>query len=177
MGDQSDLKIPLRRVRVELCLAGQAARRVELHLGEHSNRAWQREELLDLVQGGREFLPCRDPELGTWTLINRDHIMWLSMPVHEDRSQSTDDGIELGTLYDHRHQVSLLLDGGATLEGAILYSAPIEHARLMDHVNQPGTFLVLHWSDQIVLVRKAGIVEIVEASRPEQEGEQSRPRR
>ena len=164
MGDPTDLKIPVRRIRVELCLAGQAARRVDLFLGERGERDWNRPEVLDLVEGHRQFLPCRDGELGTWTIINRDHIVWLAVPLHELRSTSPEEGTGFGLLYDHRRQVKLQLNGGLNLEGAILYSAPAEHARLMDHVNQTGSFLVLHWSDQILMVRKSAIVEIVEAS-------------
>lgn len=152
----------MRRVAVELCLGGQAARRVELVLVEHGDRAWQRQEVLDLIEGGRQFLPCRDVQLGTWTFVNRDHIVWLAMPLREARSHELDDGAELGLLFDHRHPVTLQLSGGLTLEGAFLYSAPVEHARLVDHINQPGTFLALHWSDQILLVRKSAVLEVIE---------------
>ena len=163
MGERSDLKIPLRRVGVELCLGGQAVRRVELFLGEHSDHAWHRQEVLDLLEGERTFLPCRDAVLGTSTLINRDHIQWLAMPLRDDRSQGDEDGAELDLPFDRRHQVTLQLGGGITLEGAILYSAPIEHARLVDHINLPGAFLALHWSDRILLVRKSAVLEIIES--------------
>jgi hypothetical protein len=143
-------------------LLGQAARRVELFLGEHGHRAWHREEVLDLLEGERRFLPCLDPELDVATLINRDHIVWLAIPVEEDRSTS-DEVPDLDLLYDQRHQVTLRLTGGASLEGAILFSAPTEHARLTDHVNQDGGFLALHWADQIFLVRKSAVIEIVES--------------
>jgi len=163
VGERSDLKIPLRRVAVELCLGGQAVRRVELYLGQHSDRAWHRQEVIDLLEGDRQFLPCRDAELGTSTLVNRDHIQWLAMPLTEHDLYADDDGPELGRLFDQRHQVTLQLGGGITLEGAILYSAPVEHARLMDHLNRPGAFLTLHWSDQVLLVRKSAVLEIIES--------------
>jgi len=149
-------------VAVELCLAGQAARRVELFLGEHSDHAWRRQDMVALLEGDRQFLPCRDAELGTFTLVNRDHIEWLAIPLGEDLSHALDDDAGLGPLFDHRHQVTLQLGGGLILRGAILCSAPGDHARLVDHVNQPGGFVSLHWSDQILLVRKSAIVEIIE---------------
>jgi hypothetical protein len=161
VGERSDLKVPLRRVAVELCLGGQVARRVELFLGEHRDHAWVRQEVIDLLEGGRRFLPCRDVDLGTFTLINREHILWLSMPLAEDHSQAVDDG-ELGLLFDQRHQVSLQLTGGIRLEGAILYSAPVEQARLVDHINQVGSFLALHWGEQVILVRKSAVLEVIE---------------
>jgi hypothetical protein len=161
VGERSDLKVPRRRVTVELCLGGQAVRRVELFLGEHRDHAWVRQEVIHLLENGRQLLPCRDLELGTFTLINRDHILWLSIPLAEDHSQAVDDG-ELGLLFDQRHQVSLHLVGGIKLEGAILYSAPVEQARLVDHVNQAGSFLALHWGEQVILVRKSAVLEIIE---------------
>jgi hypothetical protein len=161
VGERSDLKVPLRRVAVELCLGGQQARRVELFLGEHRDHAWMRQEVIDLLEGERQFVPCRDLELGTSTLINRDHILWLAIPLTEDHSQAVDDS-ELGLLFDQRHQVSLQLSGGITLQGAILDSAPVEQARLVDHVNQVGSFLALHWGEQIILVRKTAILELIE---------------
>ncbi len=160
MGERTDLKVPLRRVAVELCLGGQAARRIELFLSEHAERGWVRQEVLDLLQGGRQFVPCRDAELGTLTFINRDHILWLAIPLAED--QVEDESAELAQLFDKHHQVTLHLVGGMTLEGAFLYSAPVEHARLVDHVNQPGGFLVLHWGGQLLMVRKSAVLEIVE---------------
>jgi hypothetical protein len=161
VGERSDLVVPRRRVAVELCLGGQAARRVELFLGEHRDHDWTRQEVSDLLEGGRQLLPCRDLELGTCTLINRDHIVWLSMPLSEDHTQVGDDS-ELGLLFDQRHQVSLHLTGGIRLDGAVLYSAPVEQARLADHVNQAGSFLALYLGEQVVLVRKSAVLEIIE---------------
>jgi hypothetical protein len=160
VGERSDLKVPLRRVAVELCLGGQAARHVELFLSDHAERGGRRQEVVDLLQGGRQFVPCRDAQLGTLTFVNRDHILWLAIPLAED--QTDDEGAELGPLFDQHHQVTLHLVGGMSLEGAFLYSAPVEHARLVDHVNQPGGFLVLHWGGQMLLVRKSAVLEIVE---------------
>lgn len=145
---------------VELCLGGQAARQVELFLSEHTERGWRRQEVLDLLQGGRQFVPCRDAELGTLTFINRDHILWLAIPLAED--EIGDEGVELGQLFDQHHPVRLHLVGGMSLDGAFLYSAPVGHARLVDHVNQPGGFLVLHWGGQILMVRKSAVLEIIE---------------
>jgi hypothetical protein len=157
--------VPLRRVAVEVSLAGEPARRVEMFLGEHGHRAWHRQEVLDLLEGGRQFLPCQDPEQETATLINRDHIIWVAIPVEEDRSPS-DEVPDLDLLYDRRHQVVLRLAGGTSLEGAFLFTAPDEHSRLTDYLNQAGGFLALHWADQIFLVRKSAIVEIVEIKSP-----------
>jgi hypothetical protein len=147
-------------VTVELCLGGQAARHIELFLREHTEHSWRREEVLDLLQGGRQFVPCRDPELGTLTFINRDHILWLAIPLAE--AQVGDESAELAQLFDQHHHVTLHLVGGMTLEGSFLYSAPVEYARLVDHVNQPGGFMVLHWGGQLLMVRKSAVLEIVE---------------
>ncbi|HWM88331.1 MAG TPA: hypothetical protein VNO33_20895 [Kofleriaceae bacterium] len=161
MGERTDLKVPFRRAAVELCLGGQAARRVELFLAENVDKVWPRQAVLDLLEGDRRFLPCRDIELGTLTLINRDHIMWLAIAPHDLRDIGAESA-ELGPLFDQRYPVTLQLAGGIKLDGAILYSAPVEHARLADHMNHPGSFLALHWSDQVLLVRKSAVLEIVE---------------
>lgn len=158
---------------VELCLGQEPARRVELYLGEHSERAWHRQEVIDLVDSDRTFLPVRGAGSSAPILINREHITWLAIPLEEDRSTSDDDAGGVVELYDHRHQVTLRLAGGATLEGAILYSAPGEHARLVDHLNQDGGFLALYRGDRIILVRKTAVVEIVEGP-PAEAGEPKR---
>lgn len=162
VGDGSDLRVPLRRVAVELCLAGQAARQAELFLGQRSDRAWHRQAVLDLLEGDRRFLPCRDGDAGMPALINRDHILWVAIPLDEDRSLADDEVADLGELYDERHQVTLRVVGGRALEGSLLYSAPSEQARLVDHLNQDGSFITLYRRDQILLVRKSAVLEVVE---------------
>jgi hypothetical protein len=171
--DRSDLKVPRRRVTVELCLGQEPVRRVELYLGEHSERAWHRQEVVDLVDSKRRFLPVRGAGTSAPILINREHITWLAIPLDEDRSSSEDDAAGMVELYDHRHQVTLRLTGGATLDGAILYSAPGANARLVDHLNQDGGFLALYRSDRIVLVRKAAVIEIIEGA-PAEAGDPKR---
>jgi len=169
VGERSDLRVPLRRVAVELGLSGQPARRVELFLGEHRSHAWHRQEVVELLEGSRQFLPCIVPGAGGATLVNRDQIVWLAMALSEGSSPSDDDLPDLDQLYDHRHHVTLRLISGPAIEGALLYSAPIEHARLVDHVNQPGGFLSVHAGEKIIMVRKSAVVEIVDAEASEAE--------
>lgn len=157
---------------VELGLSGQAARKVELFLGEHRHHAWHRQEVLDLLEGERQFLPCTEPGGGSATLVNRDHIVWLAMVAREDWSPNDEDAPDLDLLYDHRHHVSLRLGAGPAIDGALLHSAPSEHARLADHVNQPGVFLSVHAGDRVILVRKSAVVEIVESDPVEERPEE-----
>jgi hypothetical protein len=172
VGERSSFKVPRRRVAVELGLSGQAARRVEIFLGEHRHHAWHRQDVLELLEGERQFLPCTVPGGGV-TLVNRDHIVWLAMAASEDRSPSDEETPDLDLLYDHCHHVSLRLGVGPAIEGALLHSAPSDHARLADHVNQPGVFLSVHAGDRVILVRKSAVIEIVESDPGDEQPEEN----
>ncbi len=165
--------VPRRRVAVELGLSGQAARQVEIFLGEHRHHAWHRQDVLDLLEGERQFIPCTERGSGEVTLVNRDHIVWLAMAASEDRSPSDEETPDLDLLYDHCHHVSLRLGMGTAIDGALLHSAPSDHARLADHVNQPGGFLSVHAGDQVILVRKSAVIEIIESEPGDQRPEEN----
>jgi hypothetical protein len=66
------------------------------------------------------------------------------------------------TLFDHQHFVEVELAHGTKLIGTLLDSAPAEHARVGDHLNQLGRWLRLWTTDQHYLINVQQVVAVTE---------------
>jgi hypothetical protein len=84
-------------------------------------------------------------------VVRRGAVAWVLLPK--------DDEVEL---FDHRKAVRVVLSTGETLDGSLLYSAPAEHARMVDHLNEPRRFLDLWRDERLCLVNKAYVVKLTE---------------
>jgi hypothetical protein len=144
---RDDLRVPRAVVRVELLLAGQAPRQVELFVPEDQSVA-------QLLEGGGEFLPAHDVEADGWMVLRRAQVVWVRLAG------------EAVELFEHRHEVRLELASGGALDGSLLYQAPAERARVVDHLNQPVRFVDLWQDDRRCLVNKAFIVMLTERGEP-----------
>ena len=136
---------PKNAVRVELALADRAPAEVELFVAEH-------QALIRLLEGDLEFLPAHDVRADAWIVLRRSSVLWARLPPDPDDLE----------LYDHWQDVRIELAGGSGLDGSLLYTAPPERARVVDHLNEPGRFLELWQEERRCLVNKAFIVELRE---------------
>lgn len=165
MTASAQLRIRKEPLEVELVLAGEPPRRVELFLAEHGPHAFDRQSVLDLLEQADSFLPACDRETGNWESFHTRSVVWIAIP------RSPADGEESGgELYDRRKLVHVWLTGGASLEGEILYSAPEESARVVDVMNRKERFLRLWSGNRLFLVNKDLVLRVVE---PKVSGEAS----
>jgi hypothetical protein len=145
-----DLRIPKRTVKVLLALDGHEPREAELFVAEQRPHDPRPEDVHGLLEEGGAFLPARDA--GGAFLFARAAVAWLGLPLPD---------LE-GELFDEQHEVRVELEGGAVLDGELLYSPPEGRGRVVDHLNAPGRFLRLFGPDRLYLVDKAHVLRVVE---------------
>jgi hypothetical protein len=150
------LKVPKRAVQVELHLHEVGVRRLEVFLAEHGPRDPRPESVVDRLEDDEAFLPGRDPDADAWMLVNKDAIVWASLPA-EAATLSLDD-----ELFDHRFSIHVELFGGEKLEGELLYSAPGARARPVDYLNQPGRFVRVFRGGGLALINKRWLICAIE---------------
>ena len=157
-----ELRVPRRRVAVDLALAGRAAQRLELAV-EPRERPTGRADWADVrevIEGDRTFLPLHEVGSDRWFLVNRDRIVWLAVPTDVAGAEPGEPDV----LYDQRARVEIELEGGARLLGELLFAAPSDQARTGDHLNAEGRFLTVFQPDRVLLVSKAAVHVLVETS-------------
>lgn len=155
------LKVPKQAVAVELAFVGQAARRVEVFVAEHQAHAYRRQDVLDLFEHEHPFLPAHDVVDQTWSIFNKDTVVWAGVSLPTARAALDDDETE-EELYEQRRLVTVELVGGDKLDGELLYTSPAEHARVADHLNLPGRFFRLWCAERLCLVNKNFVLRVVE---------------
>jgi hypothetical protein len=154
------LRIRKQAVVVELALARETPRRVEVFLAEQRANDFRPQHVVDLLEHVQAFLPARDSATGLWEIFNKESLLWIGVPLSPFGSQTE----EHDELFDFRRPVRVDLVGADPLEGELLYSAPEESTRLMDYLNERGRFLRLWARDRLYLVNKAFVLRVVEPS-------------
>ena len=151
-----DLKVPKRRVTVELALQGSTPRQVEVFVAEQQAHAVQKEDVLNLLESEQAFLPAFDLETKTGTLFNKDTVLWVGIQLAEQGDELEQE------LFDNRRSVEVEVVGGTTLQGNFLYTAPSMRARVVDFLNHPGRFVRLWSEERLYLVNKSYVLRILE---------------
>jgi len=162
------LKVPTVPVPVELALAGDMRLRVQLFVPDRA-RTGRTQLALDLaaaLDADPPFLPAREPG-GHVVLYAKAAIAWVSIGLADpapaaDAEAAGDEPSEVTTLYEQQHDVEVVIDRGTTLIGHVLYTAPPDRQRVVDHLNQPGRFLRLWTSDQLFVIGKRHVVRVRE---------------
>jgi hypothetical protein len=160
------LRVPTVPVPVELALAGDMRLRVQLFVGDRA-RAGRTQLALDLaamLDGDPPFVPAREPG-GHVVLYAKAGIAWVAVGLADapgDGPAAGDEPSEVTTLYEQQHDVEVVIDRGTTLVGHVLYTAPPDRQRVVDHLNQPGPFLRLWTSDHLYVIGKRHVVRVRE---------------
>jgi hypothetical protein len=154
------LRIPKEAFAVELALAGFVPRRVEIFLAGQRDEL-RRQLVLDLLEHVQAFLPARDGATGKWEIFNKDALLWIGVPLAPFGSQAPAVAGE-DELFEFRRPVRVDLIGAEPLEGELLYFAPEQSTRLVDHLNEPGRFLRLWAKETLYLINKTFVLRVVE---------------
>jgi len=156
------LQIRKLPVAVELALAGGEPHRVEVFVAEHRDNEYRRQDVLNLLEREHAFLPARNTATGHGEIFNKDALLWIALPLSPLGSEASSSEPEL---FEFRRSVRVDFLGGQSVSGELLYSAPEQSTRLVDHVNAPGRFIRLWAKDFLYLINKAFVVRVVEAAR------------
>ena len=143
-----ELRVPKRRVSVEVGLAGGGTRRVAVFLAEFASNHSGAERLSDLLNGGGDFIPAFDEEAGVMSFVNRAGVAF-ARASRAVEAEATDD-ITIPT----EQPVEITLADGRTLRGLVSYVLPPERSRLVDFLNEGPPFFALLEEDAVVLVNR-----------------------
>jgi hypothetical protein len=155
-----ELKVPKRRVLVEVLLPGGAARQVTIFLAEFASTHSGPERLSDLLNAKDEFVPALDVETDTMTFLSRRSIAAA-------RVESEWELGELLTGGEHHEEVEITLTDGTELRGTVSFLLPQGHSRLLDFLNDAQPFLLLAEKEKVALINKRHVARVARVqSRP-----------
>ncbi|MGB8931612.1 MAG: hypothetical protein WCC48_10240 [Anaeromyxobacteraceae bacterium] len=149
-----DLRVPKRRIPVEIILPGGAARRMTLYLSEVASDHTGPERPSDLLNGGDDFVPAFDEAGKAMTFLNRSTISAVRLDPALDAD--VDEEVTLPT----EHEVEVLLQDGTTLRGLVTFLRPTQRSRLVDFLNEAPPFFRLIDASTLVLVNKRHVVRV-----------------
>jgi hypothetical protein len=160
----SELKVPTVAVAVRVALAGGESAPVEMFVPDVAGRGHARllDNLASQLAAEAGFLPVR--AAGRVRLLGKHAIAWVSIGRYGDAAAPAEPAEipEELTLFDHQHFVEVELLQGGKLIGTLLDSAPVEHARLGDHLNRSGGWLRLWTTDQHYLINAMHVISVAE---------------
>jgi hypothetical protein len=149
-----DLRVPKRRIPVEMLLPGGASRQTTLFLSEVAADHTGPERPSDLLNGGDDFVPAFDETGKAMTFLNRSAISAVRLDPALDAD--LDEDVTLPT----EHEVEVLLQDGTPLRGLVSFLRPAERSRLVDFLNEAPPFFRLIDGAVLVLVNKRHVVRV-----------------
>lgn len=153
------LRIRKKPFAVVLAFAGAAPRQAEIFLAEHKADEFRPQHVLDLLEEAQAFLPARDSATGKRETFNKDALLWIAVPLVPFGGETAAGEDEL---FEFRRTARVDLIAGEPIEGELLYSAPVEGTRVVDHLNAAGRFLRLWEKERLYLINKAFVRSVVE---------------
>lgn len=148
------LRVPKRRVDVELLLIGAGRQRVAVFLAEFSSVHEGHERLSDLLGGPAEFVPAVDSGTGAALFVHLSSIGAALAPPEE----ALDDDATLPT----EHEVEVTLLDGQTLSGVLSFVRPPERSRIVDFLNDAPAFFPLMIGERVAFINKARVTRVAE---------------
>jgi hypothetical protein len=149
-----ELRVPKRRVPIEVTLTGGATRPVVLFLAEYSLEHAGPERVADLVNGPGNFIPAVDADTKATSFINRESIAVVRFPI--DLERETPEESPLAT----KHEVEVTLVDGSNIRGAVSYVLPPNKARMNDFLNESDVFFRVLEKSRVALVNKRQVAQV-----------------
>jgi hypothetical protein len=150
-----ELRIPKRRVPVEVSIPGSGWRKVVVFLSEFASNHLGAERVSDLFNGPGEFIPAYDPDKNEAVLLRRDGVLGVRVAADlEPPSEATH------TVPDE-HELQIFLDDGSALRGLVTYVLPPDRARVIDFLNEAPRFFRIQEQDRVALVNKLHVTHVI----------------
>jgi len=147
-----ELRVPKRRVQVEVFLPGGAAREVTIFLAEYAPRHSGPERLSDLLNADDEFIPAVDVVTGTMTFLGRRSIAAARVARESELGEDPVQG--------EHHEVEITLTDGTALRGTLNVVLPTDRSRLLDYLNDAQPFVRLTEANKVALINKRHIARV-----------------
>lgn len=150
-----DLRVPKRRVSVEVVLPGGATRRVALFLSGSAAGHGGPETVSDLLNGGDDFIPAFDEDAAAMAFLHRQAVAVARLPAADEPDPAGQATIPT------EHEVEVALADGSRLRGFVSFVLPPERARLVDFLNADrGRFFRLAEAGGVALVSRAHVASV-----------------
>jgi hypothetical protein len=149
-----ELRVPKRRIPVEVLLPGGGTAPMVLFLAEVAAGHAGGERPSDLLNGHDEFVPAFDEVGQAMSFLSRSAISALRLDAALD--EALEDDVSLPT----EHDVEVRLSDGTVLRGLVTYLRPPDRSRLGDFLNEPPPFFRLREASSLVLVNKRHVVRV-----------------
>lgn len=150
-----DLRIPVRRVPVEVAQTDGSHQRFQLFVSEHSPHHEGPETPSEAITGARGFVPAIDPADDSLVCLKVDAIMWMKVDARLERP-----GPEAETI-PTEHEVEIVLSGGERCQGLLTYVRPEPRDRLSDFLNEGDGPLRIIQGDEMILVNRRHVLRVV----------------
>lgn len=153
-----ELKVPKRRVPVEILQPGGIVRHVAIFLAEAAAGHSGPERLSDLLNGADEFIPAFDEEAQVMTFLNRRSVALARV------AREVEADIEEELTIPVEQEVEITLDGGTRVQGVVSYVRP-GAGRFLDFLNERTPFFHLAEGERSALVSRDHVARIALAGR------------
>jgi len=153
-----ELKVPKRRVPVEILQPGGIVRHVSVFLAEAAASHSGPERLSDLLNGADEFVPAFDEEAQVMTFLNRRSVALarVAREIEADPEEQLTIPVE--------QEVEITLDGGTRVLGVVSYVRP-GSGRFLDFLNERTPYFHLVERDGSALVSRNHVARVALAGR------------
>lgn len=146
--DGDAYRVPTNPCEATLVLPGGEREAVTIFLAPHSRLHSGQETVDEFLDSGRDFLPVRGAERGSF-LVNRESLLCLEVgpeaPTSHRREETAGGALEI---------VRVELEGGVEVEGALRMLGPEQSRRVSDLFNETGRFLPLESKSGTVYLNK-----------------------
>lgn len=143
-----ELRVPKRRIEVELLLHGQSPSRFAVFLGEFAEGHVGSERLSDLLNGASEFFPALELSSNTLLFVHRVSVVYARLPLPLEAELEEQDTIPT------EHEVRVGFADGQRIEGLVTFVLPPDRSRLIDYLNEKPPFFRLVDKQQATLINK-----------------------
>ncbi len=154
----SEFRVEKRREAAEITLSTGATIAGHFFLSGSSQVHAGPERVGDLLNLEAGFFPFGAAN-GETSLINRAHVIKVSLPEHVIEAQ-LDDGYDVAT----RRHVSILLSSGESVTGHVAVYRPPGRDRLSDYAHIDDRFRYVELADRTLLINSQYIVSLLEVT-------------
>jgi hypothetical protein len=154
-----DLRVPKRRLPVEVVLPGGATPRGGRLLDGWAPGHGGPETVSDLLNGRDEFIPAFDEEAAAMAFLHRQAVAVARLPAGSEPDPAGE--VTIPT----EHEVEVALADGSRLRGFVSFVLPPERGRLVDFLNEKDRFFRLAEPGGVALVSRAHVASVTLVTR------------
>ena len=153
-----ELRVRTQRIAVELFMADGVHTRGVMYLAETRHHADGPEEIAELLNDDRAFVPFRadDPTIDVW-IVNKQHLMRVHLEDCDTLRPDT-------TSAEPAPICTILLRDRSRLTGQLLFDAPQSTSRLVDKFNGAPSFMTFVTDEGVDFVHRSHVTQVFQHS-------------